>query len=121
MVTVNGSQLANTQWTTIPSMTVDTSPNGERQITYFFEATTNDVNVQVQGSVNNINWITLNTRDMDKPDMQNTTITVLSAASAVAIISPSDFNGVNSGFQFYRVQIQGVAPYGTLDAWAVAK
>ncbi len=121
MLAVDGSQTATAFWADVSSMLVNTFPGGEIRITYFLEATTNDVDVQIQGSVNNINWIPLNTRDLVRPDMQNTIITVPNGGSAVAVISPTDFNGVNSGFQYYRMQIMGNSPYGTLSSWATAK
>ncbi len=117
----DGSQLATNVWTTIDSMTIDCNSTNETRITYFFEAVTSPVLVQVQASVNNINWITLNTRDMSNVDSQETTITVPAGGSAVAVISPEDKNGINSGFQLYRVQIQGSSPYGTCNCWADAK
>ncbi len=121
MLNVDGSQIATTQWTTIDDMTIDCNEGNEVRITYFFEAVTNNVNVQVQASVNNINWIVLNTRDMESPDAQEGTLTVPAGGSAIAILSPEDRDGINSGFQYYRVQIQGSAPFGTLNAWADAK
>lgn len=121
MISVNGTQVASSQWTTISTMTIDTTINGEERITYFFESVTNDVLVQVQGSVNNINWIPLNTRDMNDVDVQEETILVSAGTSGVAVLSPGDRDGINCGFQLYRIQIMGNAPYGTLNAWAFAK
>lgn len=121
MLNVDGSQVATTQWVTIDEMTIDCNEGNEERITYFFEAVTNTVNVQVQASVNNINWVTLNTRDMENSDAQEGTIVIPSGGSAIAIISPEDRNGINCGFQYYRVQIQGSAPFGTLNGWADAK
>ena len=121
MINVDGSQVATTQWTTIDSMNIDCNNGGETRITYFFEAVTNAVSVQVQASVNNINWIVLNTRDMESADVQQGTIVVPAGGSALAIISPEDRSGINCGFQYYRVQIQGSSPFGTINAWADAK
>lgn len=121
MTNVNGSQIASTTWVTVPAMIIDTFPNAEERITYFFQATTNDVVVQIQASINNLNWITINTRDLLNPDAQQQYITVVNGGSAVAVVSPEDNYGINSGFRYYRMQITGVAPYGTIDAVATAK
>jgi hypothetical protein len=121
MQNVDGTQTATGSWTTVSGMTIDCNSGNETRLTYFFEASTNDVNVQVQGSVNNINWITLQTRDLMSVDQQNYTIVVPAGGSAVAVISPEDLNGINSGFQYYRVQIQGSSPYGSIQAWGDAK
>ncbi len=121
MINVDGTQVATSLWVTIPSMTIDCNTGNQTRITYFLEAVTNDVSVQIQASVNNINWITLNTRDMSNIDSQESVIVVPAGSSAVAVISPEDRNGINSGFQYYRVQVQGATPYGTLNAWGDAK
>ncbi len=106
MINVDGVQTCTSSWVTINSMNIDTNVGSQTRFTYYFEATTND--------------ITLSTKNLY--DLSNQTIiNVLSGGSAVAVISPEDLDGINSGFQYYRVQIKGSSPYGTIAAWADGK
>lgn len=113
MQAYSGNQVASNSWVTLSAVTVDTNTGGEKLLCYYFQATVNDVMFKIQGSVNGINWIDLNTNDLLQPDMQNSIITCLSGSSAVAVIAPELNYGMNSAFRYYRTQLMGSTPYGT--------
>lgn len=119
MINVDGEQTATDSWTTISSMTIDTFPNEEERIVYYFTCTDNDVEARIQCSVNNINWITIPTRDLNGNSQD--TILVQANESAIGCITSEMDLGVYSCFQYYRVQIKGESPYGTIECWGDCK
>lgn len=121
MQTASGSQTASTSWVTIDALSIDTNSGGETRLIYFLTAATNDVQVKIQGSVDNSTWVDIDTLDFTTNDVQGTILTVVSGASAVAIISPEHQNGIYSAWRRYRLQIKGSATYGVLTASLFAK
>jgi hypothetical protein len=119
MIVASTTQASTTNWATVTAVSIDTNTGGESRIMYWMNAVTADVTVRIQGSLNNVNWVDIDTRDITTNDVQGVEITVPVSGSAVAVISPEYRNGADSAWRYYRAQLKSGS--GTLDISVFAK